>query len=219
MTDDPCIDPLDSDIKEVLLKLNAYFGSLIERQNMPLLLANCLNNEMQMKLRDAQESLVAIMEDLLSERGRKSVSHMEPSLRIRYFDSKIDHELATCIRLPGWQAWRPVHSDRVWMAGSFLTGAFGAASILAMLKTAGVTAIKLPIGGTAAAVTFAGLAVFSAMTATHPEKIPNLMVCERDDAREHLGTFLRHAEAALIKSVKEAEQSLDAYIEQLKTEH
>ena len=219
MTKNSDFDPLDPDMKQILLKLNAYFRALIDRQEIPALLANNLNSELPTKLRDAHGSFVAMMEDLLSERGRKTVSAMEPTLRIRYFDSKFRSELATGLRLPEWQAWRPVHTDRVRMAGTLLTGAFGVASILAMLKAAGITAIKLPLGGAASAVAFAALAAFSAMAATHPEKIPNLMEIERADAKEQLETFLREVEAVLIKSVKEAEQSFDDFIAQLKTEN
>lgn len=216
MSDNARTFQLDPDMKEVLVKLGKYFDALIDRQNMPIILACCLNGEIQSKLQDAKASLVAMMEDILSERGQKSVAGVEARLRISYFDSKIESKLASELHLPEWRAWCPVHTERAMIAGTLLTGAFGLAAVLAALKAADFAAIKAPVGGTSATIVLAALASLSAVASAHPEKIPLLMEKERTNAKEHLGRYLQHAEVTLTHFVRKTETSFDVFLEQLK---
>lgn len=208
-----------ADLDVALVEVRTYFDSIISHEESAVHLSTRLNGEVPAKLRDIASSLSAIFEDRLVECGEKTADAMTAQMRIRYYDDKVERQLASECPLLEWIPWHPVLTERVRTAGFMLTGVLSVASLLAALRAAGLSSVKIPIYAAspmATALIFAALTLLSGVTATKPEKIPSLMNRERCRANAHLSIFLHNTEVAFLEYADKAEKSLDAYFENLK---
>jgi len=218
MSDNFSSDDIGTDFNDVFQQTATYIEGLIARETFPFQLATHLNGEVPAKMEDTRRSLVAMIEERLAERGEKAASGLKPHLRIRYYEDRIASKLAAECRIGTWTPWKPSLSECARKTGSVLAAAFGFAALLAALKAAGISSIKLPLyadSPSSTAAIYAGLAVLSGVAATHPEKIPILMEKERRQAGEHVASYLRDARAAFLDSARKAEATMDTYVQQL----
>jgi len=162
---------------------------------------------------------VAVLEERLAERGENMAAGLNPELRIRYYEDRIESKLAAECPIAEWTPWKPALTECARNTGVVLTGTFGLAAVLVALKAAGISPLKIPLYAASpysTAVIFAALAVLSGVAATHPEKVPTLMERERRKAREHVAAYFGDAQAAFRESAGKAEGALNAYFQQLR---
>lgn len=210
-----------SDCSDTLASVLAYFENLLLGETSPFSVASRVNGEAPSKLEGSRLTLIALAEERLAARGQTLLVGLSAKARIRFYDSKLEHSLATTIEFPNYPPWDPRLAHRVQQAGLLSACACALAALAAVVIAVRANALHQPIHATIAslsALLFVAAVVISIIVAFHPEKLPTVMTKERLSAKAHLEEHLRRVGTVYMDVIRAAELSLSEQITLLSKE-